>query len=71
MLQKCQWFVTDEKWMCSFSKVLEVELLIINFWVLLHLQGPDKKYFKRGDLAAKQEEEYWKKHKRWKPEEEV
>lgn len=28
--------------------------------------GPEKKYFKRGELAAKQEEEYWKKHKRLK-----
>jgi len=28
--------------------------------------APNKKYFKRGDLAAKQEEEYWKKHKRLK-----
>jgi len=28
------------------------------------VMAPDKKYFKRGDLAAKQEEEYWKKHKR-------
>ena len=29
-------------------------------------QAPDKKYFKRGDLAAKQEEEYWRRHKRLK-----
>ena len=29
-------------------------------------QQPGKKYFKRADLAIKQEEEYWKKHKRWK-----
>ncbi|CAH1784066.1 unnamed protein product [Owenia fusiformis] len=28
----------------------------------------DKKYFKRGELAAKQEEEYWQKHKRYKTE---
>ncbi|XP_048741627.1 pre-mRNA-splicing factor 18-like isoform X2 [Ostrea edulis] len=26
--------------------------------------APNKKYFKRGDLAAKEEEEYWKKHRR-------
>ncbi|WAR26013.1 PRP18-like protein [Mya arenaria] len=26
--------------------------------------APNKKYFKRGDLAAKQEEAYWSKHKR-------
>ncbi|ESO84399.1 hypothetical protein LOTGIDRAFT_132351 [Lottia gigantea] len=26
--------------------------------------APDKKYFKRGDLAAKQAEEYWRKHGR-------
>lgn len=26
--------------------------------------APNKKYFKRGDLAAKEEEEYWKRHKR-------
>ncbi|KAI0237070.1 Pre-mRNA-splicing factor 18 [Lamellibrachia satsuma] len=26
--------------------------------------APSKKYFKRGDLAAKQTEEYWKKHKK-------
>ena len=26
------------------------------------LQDPKKKFFKRGDLAAKQTEEYWKKH---------
>ena len=32
------------------------------------IQGPEKKYFKRGDLAAKQEEEYWKRHKRLKSE---
>jgi hypothetical protein len=28
------------------------------------LQAPDKKYFKRGDLAAKQAKEYWAKHSR-------
>ena len=27
-------------------------------------QGPSKKYFKRGDLAVKQEEEYLKKYKK-------
>ncbi|KAK3104060.1 hypothetical protein FSP39_024082 [Pinctada imbricata] len=26
--------------------------------------APNKKYFKRGDLAAKEQEEYWRKHKR-------
>ena len=26
--------------------------------------APNKKYFKRGDLAAKQEDEYWRKHER-------
>ena len=34
--------------------------------LFLSLQAPGKKYFKRGDLAAKQAEEYWKKHKRLK-----
>ncbi|XP_060083409.1 pre-mRNA-splicing factor 18-like [Ylistrum balloti] len=27
------------------------------------IMAPNKKYFKRGDLAAKQEDEYWKRHK--------
>lgn len=31
------------------------------------IMAPNKKYFKRGDLAAKQEEEYWKKHKKLVP----
>merc|ERR1712227_593497 len=31
-----------------------------------NILAPNKKYFKRGDLAAKQEEEYWTKHKRLK-----
>lgn len=30
------------------------------------LMAPDKKYFKRGDLAAQQTDEYWKKHKKFK-----
>jgi len=29
-------------------------------------QKEDKKYFKRGDLAAKEAEEYYKKNKRFK-----
>lgn len=28
------------------------------------VMAPNKKYFKRGDLAAKEEEDYWKRHKR-------
>ncbi|KAL4226781.1 Pre-mRNA-splicing factor 18 [Mactra antiquata] len=28
------------------------------------IMAPNKKYFKRGDLAAKQEQEYWSRHKR-------
>ncbi|KAH3893228.1 pre-mRNA-splicing factor 18-like [Dreissena polymorpha] len=28
------------------------------------IMAPDKKYFKRGDLAAKQAEEYWSRHRR-------
>ena len=32
------------------------------------LLGPDKKYFKRGDLAAKQEQEYLQKHETKKAE---
>ena len=32
----------------------------------IDVMQPNKTYFKRGDLAAKQEEEYWKKHKRLK-----
>lgn len=29
----------------------------------LYVQAPNKKYFKRGDLAAKEEEDYWKRHR--------
>lgn len=34
------------------------------FKSLCPLQAPNKKYFKRGDLAAKEEEEYWKRHRK-------
>ncbi|KAK2142867.1 hypothetical protein LSH36_903g00093 [Paralvinella palmiformis] len=53
---------------------LECYYPLIPFRICQHHMGtsqaPNRKYFKRGDLAAKQAEEYWKKHKRFKLDEE-
>ena len=35
---------------------------LLNNMKCLSLQAPNKKYFKRGELAAKQTEEYLRKH---------
>jgi len=35
-------------------------------WLVHVLQKEDKKYFKRGDLSAREAEEYFKKSKRFK-----
>ena len=53
----------------QFEKLYNTpDRVIKKFDGFLIIQGPEKKYFKRGDLAAKQEEEYWKRHKRLKSE---
>lgn len=45
---------------------------IYNYWfifsryTIFKFQPENKKYFKRGELSAKQQEEYWQKHKRMK-----
>jgi len=50
--------------MC-FSKANSLHK-IIQFIVKMSysMKAPNKKYFKRGDLAAKQEADYWSRHPR-------